>query len=184
MDLDGLSHYKHNIKLGQQHLLTGNQPRGEVEHVLAQHVRPKGMTQQSTGNLKQILPYLGNMAQAKSRKCKGYKERGNPNTCPRKVAQREGERENHFRGASPPNLLNIALCGLVTSCLNPCPFCLHLGGCTLAPKVHAPCVYMQRQKKHRSRQARKKQKEIGRAFKEHTNKESQTRANKASKVGI
>ena len=43
---------------------------------MAQHVRPKGMTQQSTGNVKQILPYLGNMAQAKSRKCKGYKERG------------------------------------------------------------------------------------------------------------
>ena len=62
-----------------------------------------------------------------SRKSKGYKERGNPNTCPRKEAKRERERENHLGGARPPNLLNISLCGLASSCLHPCLFCLRLG---------------------------------------------------------
>ena len=74
---------------------------------------------------------------------------------------RERQRENHLGGARPPNLLNIALCVLVSSCLHLCPFCLCLGGRTLAPSVYAPCVYMQRQKKHDSRQARKKQRRQG-----------------------
>ena len=56
---------------------------------------------------------------------------------------KERERENHSRGARPPNLLNIAFCGLTSTCLHPCPFRLRLGGCTLAPSVYAPCVYMQ-----------------------------------------
>ena len=38
------------------------------------------MTQQDTRNVKQTLPYLRNTAQARSKKDKGYKERGNPNT--------------------------------------------------------------------------------------------------------
>ena len=93
--------------------------------------------------VKQTLPYLGNVAQARSRKDKGFKERGNPNTCSREGAKRERKRENHSGGARPPNLLNIALCGLASSCLHPCPFHLRLGGRTLAPSVCAPCVYMQ-----------------------------------------
>ena len=59
------------------------------------------------------------------------------------------------------------------------PLCLRLGGRTLAPNVHAPCVYMQRQKKHGSKQAKKETKETERACKEHTNKKSQMGANKA-----
>ena len=43
--------------------------------------RSKGMAQQGIENVKQTLSYLGNVAQARSRKNKGYKERGNPNTC-------------------------------------------------------------------------------------------------------
>ena len=44
------------------------------------------MAQQGIGNVKQILPYLRNMAQAKSRRNKGYKERGSLNTCSREEA--------------------------------------------------------------------------------------------------
>ena len=44
---------------------------------------------------------------------------------------REREREDCFGGARPPNLLNIALCGLAPFCLHPFPFCSHLGGRTL-----------------------------------------------------
>jgi len=41
------------------------------------------MAQQGTGNVKQILPYPRNAAQAKSKKSKrGYME-GDPNTCSR-----------------------------------------------------------------------------------------------------
>ena len=39
--------------------------------------------------------------------------------------------------------------------LHPCPFCLRLGGHTLAPRILAPYMYMQRQKKQASRQAKK-----------------------------
>ena len=52
--------------------------------------------------------------------------------------------KDHFLGARPPNLLIIALCGLASSYLRPCPFCLHLGSHTLAPSILASCVYMQR----------------------------------------
>ena len=137
------------------------------------------MAKQGTRNVKQTLSYLKNVTQAKSRKRKGYKEKANPNTCSREKAQREGERENHLGGARPPNLLNISLCELASSCLHPCHFYLSLGGCTLAPSANAPCVYMQRQKKQVSRQAKEKTREIGRACKEHTNKQSPTEANKA-----
>ena len=58
---------------------------------------------------------------------------------------KEREREDYFRGARPPNLLNVALCGLASSCLHPCPFYLRLGGCTLALRTLTLCVYMQRQ---------------------------------------
>jgi len=61
-------------------------------------------------------------------------ERGNPNTCSREEASREGERENHSRGARAPNLLNIALCGLASPCWHPFPFCLRLGGRALTPR--------------------------------------------------
>ena len=55
----------------------------------------------------------------------------------------------------PPNLLNISLCGLAPFCLHPCPFCPRLGGCALTASVLAPYVYMQRQKKQASKQAKK-----------------------------
>ena len=32
----------------------------------------------------------------------------------KRLGERERERENHSRGARPPNLLNIALCGLAS----------------------------------------------------------------------
>ena len=57
----------------------------------------------------------------------------------------------------------------------PCPLCLRLGGRTLAPSVFAPYVYMQRQKKQASRQA-KKQVE-GKACQRQDSKRFQTGAN-------
>ena len=60
---------------------------------------------------------------------------------------REREREDRSGGDRPLNLLNIALCGLASSCLHSCPFCLRLGGRTLTSSVLALSVYMQRQKK-------------------------------------
>ena len=89
------------------------------------------------------------------------------------------EEKTALEGARPPNLLNIAIYGLAFSCLHLCHFCSHLRGRPLAISVHAPRVYVQKQKKHLSKQAKKKTKEIGKACKEHTNKESQTGANKA-----
>ena len=52
---------------------------------------------------------------------------------------REREREDHSAGARPLNLLNIALHGLASLYLHLCPFYLHLGGHTLAPRplLHA-----------------------------------------------
>ena len=50
------------------------------------------MAQQDTGNVKETLSYLGNATQTKSRKRKGYKERGNPNTYFREETYREGEK--------------------------------------------------------------------------------------------
>ena len=83
---------------------------------------PKGMAQQGTENVKQTLPYPGNAAQARSKKNKGYKEKGNPNICSREKAKRDRERKMlPLREARTPNLLNIALCGVVSSCLHPYP---------------------------------------------------------------
>ena len=56
------------------------------------------MAQQGTGNVKQTLPYPRNAAQAKSRKSKGYKRRGNPNTYSREMVKREGKRTPLERG--------------------------------------------------------------------------------------
>ena len=68
---------------------------------------------------------------------------------------REKEREDRSGGAKPLSLIIIAIYGLGSSCLHPCPFCSCLGARTPAPSVLAPCVYMQRQKKQASRQAKK-----------------------------
>ena len=105
----------------------------------------QGMAQQGTGNVKQTFPYPGNAAQARSRKIKrGTWRRTLIHALEKRL--RERERENYFGGARPPNLLIIAPCGLTSSYLDPCPFCSQLGGRTLTPSVHAPCMYMQRQK--------------------------------------
>ena len=77
-----------------------------------------------------------------ARKIKGTRKEGTLIQCFREKAKRKGERKP-LREARPPNLLNIALYGLTSSYLHPYPFCLHLGGRTLAPSVHAPRVYMQ-----------------------------------------
>ena len=87
----------------------------------------------------------------------------------KRLRERERERENGSRRAMPLNLLKITLYGLASSYLHLFPFFSHLRGHTLDPSVHALCVYMQRQKKQGSRQAKKETKEIGRAWKEHTN---------------
>ena len=80
------------------------------------------MAQQGTENVKQTFPYPGNAAQARSKKNKGYKEKENPNLCSREEAKRDRERKMLPLGeARPPNLLNIALRGLVSSCLRPYP---------------------------------------------------------------
>ena len=45
---------------------------------------------------------------------------------------RERKREDRSGGTRPPNLLNIALCGLASSCLHPYPF-------LLTPRRSYPC---------------------------------------------
>ena len=55
--------------------------------------RSRGIAQQGTRNVKQTLPYSGNAAQAKSRKSKWYKERGNPNTCSKEEVYKEREKK-------------------------------------------------------------------------------------------
>ena len=62
---------------------------------------------------------------------------------------------NQMGEARPQNLLNI-VAWLISMCLHPRPFCLHLGDHVLAPCVLAPCVYMQRQRQETSRQAMEK----------------------------
>ena len=44
------------------------------------------MAQQGTRNVKQTLPYLGNVAQARSMKSKNEYMDGDPNTCSREEA--------------------------------------------------------------------------------------------------
>ena len=46
--------------------------------------------------------------------------------------------------ARPLKLLNIAT-WLISTCLHPCPFYLHLGDHALVPCILASCVYMHRQ---------------------------------------
>jgi len=120
------------------------------------------------------------MAQARSRKNKNGTRRGGTliHAIEKRLIERK-EEKTALEGARPTNLLNIALYGLASSCLHLCPFCSRLGGHTLAPNVHDPCAYVQKQKKHCSRQVKKETKEIGKACKEHSNKESQTGVNKA-----
>ena len=69
------------------------------------------MAQQGTGNVNQIFPYIGNVGQARNKKIKGGTWRGTLIYALEKKL-RERERGNRSRGARPPNLLIIALCGL------------------------------------------------------------------------
>ena len=59
---------------------------------------------------------------------------------------------NQMGEAKPLNLPNITV-WLISTCSHPHPFCLHLGGCALAPCDLTPYVYMQRQEQETSRQA-------------------------------
>ena len=148
--------------------------------------------------VKQTLPTFQGYGLARYRKCKTdiamprergpgkeqekikwYKERGNPNTCSREKAKGGKQQDITTQGGQAFNLLNIALLGLVSSYLHLCPFGLCLGGCALTPSILAPCVYMLQTREQANSQAKKEIKEIGRACKEQTNKESQTGANKA-----
>ena len=73
----------------------------------------------------------------------------------KRLREREREREREPLGeARPPNLLNIAIFRLMSSCLHPCPFFLCLGSHAIAPNILAPSVYMQQTKKAASRQAK------------------------------
>ena len=115
------------------------------------------MAQKGTRNVNQTLPYLGNMAQARSRKIRrGTWMEALIHALEKRL--REREREDRSRGAKPLGLMIIALYGLGSSCLHPCPFCSLLGARTPAPSILAPCLYMQRQKKHTNRQAKKQMK--------------------------
>ena len=64
--------------------------------------------------------------------------KGNPSTWfQRRLKERErGRKRRPLREVRPPNLLNIALFGLASSCLHPYPFCSCLGSYILAPSVH------------------------------------------------
>ena len=62
---------------------------------------------------------------------------------------------------------------IASSRLHPFPFWACLGGHTLAPSIHAPCVYMQGQKKQGSRQARKQME--GKACKRQAGKDAKRR---------
>ena len=70
------------------------------------------------------------------------------------------------------NLFSISLCGLASSYLHPCPLVVPnrshpCSKCPCSMHVHA------KTKKQAIRQAKIETKEIGKACKEHTNKESQ-----------
>ena len=79
----------------------------------------------------------------------------NPNTCSREEVKRERGREDHSRRLGPLIYLTLPFVGLrllarilpffacASSCSHIAFFCLCLGGRTLAPSVHAPCMYMQ-----------------------------------------
>ena len=59
------------------------------------------MAKQGTGNVKQTFPYPGNATQARSRNNKGYKERGNPNTCSKEKAKRKRKEKTTQEGLAP-----------------------------------------------------------------------------------
>ena len=95
---------------------------------------------------------------------------GDPNTCSREEAQRDGKRKPLQRG------LTLPLGGLASSCLHLCPFLLCLGGRALTPSILAPCMYVQQAMKQASRQAKKRIE--GKHAKRQARKRCQTRANK------
>ena len=80
---------------------------------------------------------------------------------------REKEKKTALKGLGPLIYWSFPFVGL-----HPYPFCLHLGGHTLAPSILAPCVYMERPKKQASRQAKKQTNEIGKACKEQASKDA------------
>ena len=60
--------------------------------------------------------------------------------------------QNQMGEAKPLNPLNIAT-WLISTCSNPCPFCLCLGDRALAPCILSLYMYMQRQRQETNRQA-------------------------------
>ena len=81
------------------------------------------------------------LAQARCRKVKGGTWMGTLIYALEKRLK-ERERENRFGKARPPNLLIIALCGLASFYLHPCPFFLFLGSRTLPSSILTLCVYI------------------------------------------
>ena len=107
---------------------------------------------------------------------------GDPNICFREEAKGGRQKDITTRGGQASNLLNIALFGLYVFLHASLPFLLAIGGHALTPSLLTPCVYMQQIGKQASKQAKKETKEIRRACKDHTNKESQMGINKACKA--
>ena len=101
------------------------------------------------------------------------------------MLQRRGlEKEKEktvLKGAKPPNLLIIALCGLASFCLHPCPLCSCLGSRTLAPSIPASCVYMKRQRKKPADKQRNEQRRQGEHAKNILPKKAKQRQTKHSK---
>ena len=93
------------------------------------------MALQGTGKVKQTLPYLGNVAQVRSKKIKGGTWMGTLIHALKKRLK-EREREDRSRGAKPPNLLIIAICGLASlpfflkprksHLCSKCPYSMHV----------------------------------------------------------
>ena len=132
------------------------------------------MAQQGTGNVKQTLSYLGNAVQARSRKKNGTGKGGTLIHALKKRLKERGKRKPLKRGW-PPNLLNIAFCGLrLLACIL---------AVLLAPRRSRPCskcpcsMRIHEMTKETSNRQAKKQIE-GKHAKKQASKRCQTGANK------
>ena len=103
------------------------------------------------GKVRQTLPTFQGYGPVRYMKCKTYitipRERGPSkkagkvksigkggtliHALVKRLRKREGKRKP-FEEVKPPNLLNVSLCGLASSCLHPYPF-------LLAPRKSHPC---------------------------------------------
>ena len=111
-----------------------------------------------------------NVAQARSRKSKGSTWMGTLILALKKRL-REWEREDHSRGARPPNLLNIALCGLASLPFLLIPRSSH--PCSKRPHIKHVNVKIKETRQRTSKETNGKKKHVN-----HTKKQRNMLSNK------